>query len=53
VNTCIANRVQLSNGKSGDIIFVNPDHLSRPVVKCGEEYVDLSKNKNITITAVI
>ncbi len=53
VNTFIANRVQLSNGKSGDIIFVNPDHLSRPVVKCGEEYVDLSKNKNITITAVI
>ncbi len=53
VNTFIANRVMLSNGKSGDIIFINPDHLSRPVVKCGEQFVDLAKDKGLSIVAVI
>ncbi len=53
VNTFIANRVKLSNGQIGDIIFVNPDHLSRPVVKCGEQYVDLAQNRNLSIVAVI
>jgi HD-GYP domain-containing protein (c-di-GMP phosphodiesterase class II) len=53
VNTFIANTVMLSNGQKGDIIFVNPDHLSRPVVKCGEEYVDLAKNRKISIVAIV
>lgn len=53
VNTFIANRVMLNNGKIGDIIFINPDHLSRPVVKCGDEFVDLQKEKKLSIVAVI
>ncbi|WP_029232684.1 HD-GYP domain-containing protein [Butyrivibrio sp. VCB2006] len=53
VNTFIANRVLLSNGKSGEIIFVNPDHLSKPVVKCGTEYVNLSSKRELSIISVI
>ena len=53
VNTFIANRVKLSNGKTGEIIFVNPEHLSRPVVKCGEEFIDLSKNRGLYIEAIV
>ena len=53
VNTFIANRVKLSNGQVGEIIFINPDHLSRPTVKCGDEFVDLARNKGLSITAVI
>ncbi len=53
VNTFIANRVMLSDGRSGEIIFVNPEHLSRPMVKCGEEFVDLSKNRGLSIVAVV
>ncbi|MBP3819486.1 MAG: HD domain-containing protein [Butyrivibrio sp.] len=53
VNTFIANRVMLNNGKTGDIIFVNPNHLARPVVKCGDTYVDLTTNKQLSIVAVI
>ncbi|MBQ9304460.1 HD-GYP domain-containing protein [Butyrivibrio sp.] len=53
VNTFIANRVMLNNGKTGDIIFVNPNHLARPVVKCGDTYVDLATNKQLSIVAVI
>ena len=53
VNTFIANRVLLSTGQSGDIIFINPEHLSKPVVKCGEQYIDLAKKREISIIAVI
>ena len=52
-NTFIANRVMLNTGQTGEIIFVNADHLSRPVVRCGENYVDLSSDKNLSIVAVI
>ena len=53
VNTFIANRVLLNNGKVGDIIFVNPEHLSRPVVKVGEQFFDLSQNKALSIVSII
>ena len=52
-NTFIANRVMLNTGQTGEIIFVNPDHLSKPIVKCGENYVDLAASKNLSIVAVI
>ncbi len=53
VNTFISNRVLLSNGKSGEIIFINPDHLSKPVIKCGLEFVDLSSQKELSIISVV
>ena len=53
VNTFIANRVLLSTGQSGEIVFINPTYLSKPVVKCGNEYIDLSKKKELSIISVI
>ncbi len=53
VNTFIANRVMLNNGLTGDIIFINPDNLSKPVVKCGDKYIDLVANRQLAIVAVI
>ncbi len=53
VNTFISNRVMLSDGKTGEIIFVNPEYLSKPVVKCGDEFVDLSKIHGLSIVSVI
>ncbi|MCR5558028.1 MAG: HD domain-containing protein [Butyrivibrio sp.] len=53
VNTFIANRVLLNTGQTGEIIFINPTYLSKPVVKCGNEYVDLSKNRTLSIVSVI
>ena len=53
VNTFIANRVLLSDGQAGEIIFINPEHLSRPVIKCGTNYVDLAAKKDISIISVI
>ena len=53
VNTFIANRVLLNTGQTGEIIFINPEHLSKPIVKCGNEYVDLSKKRTLSIVSVI
>lgn len=53
VNTYLSNRVRLSNGTEGDIIFINKNALSRPVIKSDEDYIDLSKKKELKIQALI
>lgn len=53
VNTYMLNRVGLSNGKEGDIIFINKSRLSRPMVKCGNEYIDLSKETSLHIDKLL
>lgn len=52
-NTFIANRVMLSTGQTGEIVFVNPEHLSRPMVKCDDKFVDLASRRELSIVAVI
>ena len=52
-DTYMLNRVRLSNGMIGKIVFINKQTVSRPVVKCGETFVDLSKEPDITITEII
>lgn len=47
------NRVRLSNGMEGEVVFINKQMLSRPVVKCGNQFVDLAKQKDITILEMI
>lgn len=52
-NTFIMNRVRLSDGREGDVVFINKDALSRPTVKIGDAYVDLSINPNLSVVAMI
>lgn len=53
VNTYLLNRVRLSNGIEGDIIYINRDHLSAPTIKCGNQYIDLSSRPDIHIEEII
>ena len=53
VNTYILHRVHLTNGEEGDIVYINPDKLSRPTVRVGSRYVDLSKEAHIRIDALL
>ena len=53
VNTYMNNQVRLSNGKIGEIVFINKMHLAFPMVKCGDEFIDLSINKDVHIEAII
>jgi HD-GYP domain-containing protein (c-di-GMP phosphodiesterase class II) len=49
--TYIHNTVKLSNGVSGEIIFINKMELSRPIIKAGEKFIDLTKQRELQITA--
>ncbi len=53
VNTYIQNRCRLSDGREGDIIFINKDKLSRPIVQCGKEYVNLAEEQDLTILELL
>ncbi|WP_432407348.1 HD-GYP domain-containing protein [Wukongibacter sp. M2B1] len=41
--------VTLNTGKQAEIIFINPNYISRPIVKMDNVYVDLFKNKELDI----
>ena len=64
-NAYLNHRVTLSNGMEGNVIFINPDNYSRPVVRMeNNEIIDLQKSyyqsmlqlssqKNISIETII
>ncbi|NLG03207.1 MAG: HD-GYP domain-containing protein [Clostridia bacterium] len=51
--TYMNNRVRLSNGKEGDVVFMNHTKISRPLIKCGNEFIDLSKEPDIFIETFV
>ncbi len=51
--TYINNTVKLSNEMIGEIVLINKMNLSRPVVKVRNQFIDLSKNKDILIKAFV
>ena len=53
VNTYLLNTVRLSTGEVGEIIFINKMHLSRPTVKVGNDYIDLTKCPDVYIKEII
>ena len=53
VNTYMNNRVKLSNGMEGDVVLINKLSLARPMVRCGNHYVDLSRDRKVWIEAII
>ncbi len=53
VQTYIHNSVRLSNNIEGEIVLINRLELSRPVVKAGDQFIDLSKQRELTIDALL
>lgn len=43
LNTYIQTRVRLSDGRTGEVIMINKQSLSRPLIRSGSGYIDLSK----------
>lgn len=52
-HTYLYNQVKLSNGEEGQVIMINSFNLAKPVVKIGDEYIDLSKDQDIKIVSII
>ncbi len=53
MNTFIGNRVLLSTGETGEIVYIHKDNVTRPTVKCGGHYVDMNKDKSVQIVAML
>ena len=53
VQTYINNDVRLSNQQKGEIIMINKNDLSRPVIRIGDQFVDLSRSRDLCIEAIL
>ncbi|MCR5595338.1 MAG: HD-GYP domain-containing protein [Lachnospiraceae bacterium] len=53
VNTYLLETVKLSDGRDGQVIYINKEHLARPTVKIDNTYLDLSANKEVNIIEII
>ncbi|WP_026657325.1 HD-GYP domain-containing protein [Butyrivibrio sp. AC2005] len=53
VNTYLLNRVRLNDGREGEIIFINRNHLSKPTIKIDNDYLDLSQYTNLFIEELL
>lgn len=53
VNTYLQNQCLLSDGREGQIIYINKEKLSRPTVQCGSEYVNLAEYPDLSIVEIL
>ncbi len=53
VESYLHNIVRLTDGREGEVIMINKLALSRPVVRIGSGFVDLSKEHKLMIEAII
>lgn len=53
VTSYIHTDVRLSDGSAGKVILVNENNLSRPTVLVGKRLIDLSREPNLEIVALI
>lgn len=53
VQSYIHNIVRLNDGREGEVIMINRLALSRPVIKIGNSFVDLSKEHKLMIEEII
>lgn len=45
--------VKLSTGEIGEIVYINPYNVSKPIIKADEEYIDLASERQIKIIELI
>ena len=53
VTSYLHTNVKLSDGTIGEVMLVNEMNLSRPTIACDGKFIDLSKARDLTITAII
>ncbi len=53
VNSYIQNRCLLSDGREGTIIYINKEKISRPIVQCDGEYINLAERLDLNIVELI
>lgn len=48
----MGSRVILSDEREAEVMFINKNNLSKPIVRTSDDIIDLSTNKNITIDSI-
>ena len=51
--TYMNNRVRLNNGMEGNVIFMNRNQYSRPMLQCGDKFIDLSREPDLYIETFV
>ena len=52
-NYFVNEKVILNNGKEAKIVFINPRHQDKPIIKVDDSYIDLYKNDDIKIERMV
>jgi HD-GYP domain-containing protein (c-di-GMP phosphodiesterase class II) len=47
------SHVRLSNELEGEIIYVNPEEKTKPLIRCEDKYLNLSKERDLEIVAIL
>ncbi|TAH70878.1 MAG: HD-GYP domain-containing protein [Anaerolineaceae bacterium] len=53
IQSYLHNAVRLSDGREGEVVMINKLSLSRPVIRCGSTFIDLSKEQKLSIDAIL
>ncbi|HKL76278.1 MAG TPA: HD-GYP domain-containing protein [Halanaerobiales bacterium] len=52
-NYFVNEKVILNNGKEAEIVFINPRHQDKPIIRVDDSYIDLYKNDDIKIERMV
>ena len=53
VETYIHNSVRLNNDMEGEIVLINKTELSRPVIMVGDQFIDLTRHRDLYIESLV
>lgn len=53
VSTYIHTTVRLNNGQVGEVVMINKSSLSKPLIRCGKDFLDLQEHPDLKIEAII
>lgn len=51
--TYVGSYVKLTNNEIGEVVFINRSQMSRPIVKTNSGFIDLSRDKTISIKHIV
>lgn len=52
-NYFVNEKVLLNNGKKAEVIFINPRHPHKPIIKVNNNYIDLYNNNKLKVKELI
>lgn len=53
IQSYLHNIVRLSDGREGEVVMINKLALSKPIVRSGDTFIDLSKEPKLSIASIL